>query len=75
MLKKPFVLVFLHLLAFFYIPVKYIYQNYIPLHEHYKDINNKNVEQILAVQRTFCTNSFYLIHHANFGQFKAKQVL
>jgi len=74
MLKKPFVLVFLHLLALFLYTCQ-IYQNYIPLHEHYKDINNKNVEQILAVQRTFCTNSFYLIHHANFGQFKAKQVL
>ena len=76
--KKLFVLVYNTFVSTFnVIPVEYgcqIYQKYIPLYEHYKAKNNKNLVQMSCT--AYIVYTFHpSLHHANFGQFKAKQVL
>ena len=61
----------------FFIPVEQvcqIYQKYIPLYEHFTD---KNKTKLVQMSRTaYVVYTIYLsLHHANFAQVKAKQVL
>ena len=62
--------------SFYVIPLEcgcQINQKYIPLYEHYKDKNNKNLVQMSCT--AYIVYTFHISSHRNFGQFKAKQVL
>ena len=58
--------------SFFVIPVEYvcqIYQKYFHLYEHYTDKNkNNSIDELYSVHFVHIPS----LHHANFGQFKAK---
>ena len=61
------------IINFTYVRTDAMYK-YIPLYDHYTGKNNKILVKMSCTEYTVYT--FHLsLHHAKFGQFKAKQVL